>query len=109
MPRVNSGVPPGRNRTSGQVNSIYGRSVSPYQCAGVTSMAGKQKITVKSYVHYRGGLVEFKDLPPEDRERAATELALKYFNTLFAGRATFAVAEGKDRDRLPRPGRGVPE
>ena len=68
----------------------------------------KQKITVKSYVRYQGELVEFKDLPPDVKERAATELALKYFNTLFAGKAVFTVAEGADRDRLPRPGSGEP-
>lgn len=54
-----------------------------------------QKITVKSYVHYHGELVEFKDLPPDVKERAATELAVRYFNALFAGKATFYPAGEK--------------
>ncbi len=49
----------------------------------------REKIKVISYVHYQGQLVEFKDLPPEVRERAARELRKRYFNALFAGQATF--------------------
>ncbi len=56
-------------------------------------MKKQQKITVKSFVRYQGELVEFKDLPPDVKQKAATELALRYFNTLFAGKAVFTVAE----------------
>lgn len=66
-------------------------------------MRKQQKITVKSYVHYRGELVEFDDLPPDVKQKAATELALRYFNTLFAGKAVFTVS---DDPNGPRPGAG---
>lgn len=56
-------------------------------------MKRQQKITVRSYVHYRGETVEFCKLPQEDKEKAATELAIRYFNTMFAGRAVFTEAE----------------
>ena len=58
-------------------------------------MRKQQKITVKSYVHYRGELVEFDDLPPDVKQKAATELALRYFNTLFAGKAVFRVGRSQ--------------
>ena len=67
-------------------------------------MRKQQKITVKSYVHYQGKVVEFKDLPPDVKEKAATELALRYFNTLFAGKAVFTVS---DDPNGPRPGEGA--
>ncbi len=67
-------------------------------------MKKQQKITVKSYVRYQGELVEFCDLPPDVKEKAATELALRYFNTLFAGKAVFTVAP--PGSGLPRPCQG---
>lgn len=51
------------------------------------------KIITKSYVHYKGELVEFQNLPPEVLERAKRELAVRYFNALFAGKATFFYPE----------------
>lgn len=56
-------------------------------------MRKQQKITTRSFVHYHGELVELKTLPPEVREEIATKLAITYFNTLFAGRATFYPAD----------------
>ncbi len=59
-------------------------------------MKKQQKITVRSYVRRQNGdLVEFADLPPEVKERAALELKARYLNGLFAGRATFAPENGK--------------
>ncbi len=72
-------------------------------------MKKQQKITVKSYVHYRGEMVEFCELPPEVKQQAATALALKYFNTLFAGKAVFTVAEGAEAEKAARPGCAGPE
>ena len=49
------------------------------------------KITVISYAHVGtwGNLVRWEDLTPEQRQRGATEIKLKYLNNLFAGRAVF--------------------
>lgn len=56
-------------------------------------MRKQQKITVKSYVRYHGELIEFCQLPPEVKRQAATELAITYYNALFAGKAVFRAAE----------------
>ena len=53
------------------------------------STAKDMKITVRSWVHKGGELVEFRTLPPEERKEVATQLKLTYFNTLYAGRVKF--------------------
>lgn len=58
-------------------------------------MKKQQKITVRSFVHYQGEVVELKTLPPKVRDEIATKLALTYFNTLFAGKAVFYPAGEK--------------
>ncbi len=53
----------------------------------------KCAIKTRSWVHKDGKLVEFKDLPPSERERAALELRLRYLNTLYRGKAVFYVPQ----------------
>ena len=52
-------------------------------------MAKETKITVRSWVHKGGELVEVCTLPPEEREEVATQLKLNWLNALYKGRATF--------------------
>ena len=52
-----------------------------------------QKITVRAWVHKGGELVDVDTLSPEDRKRLANELNLEWFNTLYAGKAVFKLAE----------------
>ena len=57
----------------------------------------KHKIITRSWVHKDGKLVEFKDLPPAERERAALELRLRYLNALYRGKAVFYVPQDGDQ------------
>ena len=53
----------------------------------------KQEIKVISYVHTADGLVNFEDLTPEQKRRAATALKIEYMNALYRGKATFTEAK----------------
>ena len=53
-----------------------------------------QEIKVVSYVHKGDELVRFEDLSQEDREKAATELKVRWLNAMFDGRAVFYVRHG---------------
>lgn len=53
----------------------------------------KQEIKVISYVHTADGLVNFEDLTPEQKRRAATALKIEYMNALYRGKATFTAAK----------------
>ena len=53
----------------------------------------KSGIKVVSYVHTADGLKDFDELAPEDKARAATEIALTYLNTLYRGKAVFERME----------------
>ena len=56
-----------------------------------------RKITVRTWVHKDGELVQVKDLSPEDRQKVATWIKLNWCNAIFAGQAVFTVAEdGKE-------------
>lgn len=60
---------------------------------------GRKNIEIKtvSYVRVKGELVRFDDLPPELKQRAATELKIRYLNELFRGRVEFVPAgEGQE-------------
>ena len=54
----------------------------------------KDGIKVISYVHTERGLVDMDDLAPEEKARAATQIALTYLNELYRGKAVF-TAEGE--------------
>ena len=56
-------------------------------------MKKNQQITVRSWVHKGGELVELSTLPPEERRQIGMQLAKTYFNTLFAGQAVFSIPE----------------
>lgn len=56
-------------------------------------MAKQTKIKVISYVHVGDELVEFGQLTPEQKQRAATILKTNYLNALFAGKAVFFPAQ----------------
>lgn len=56
-------------------------------------MAAK-KIKVISYVHVGDQLVEFSQLTPEQKRKAATWLKTTYLNALFAGKAEFKPEQG---------------
>lgn len=56
-------------------------------------MITKCGIRVETYVHTAEGLVNFDDLTPEQKKKAATELKIRYMNAMFAGRAKFRAAE----------------
>lgn len=58
---------------------------------------GRKPIEIKteSYVHVGGELVRFDELPPELKQRAATELKIMWMNALFHGRAVFTAEEQK--------------
>ena len=49
----------------------------------------KLKIKTRAFVHKGGELVDVDTLSPEDRQEVATQLALNWFNALYAGRAEF--------------------
>lgn len=53
----------------------------------------QQKIKVVSYVHVGDELVEWSQLTPEQKKKAATILKMNYLNALFAGKAEFFPAE----------------
>lgn len=61
-------------------------------------------IKVKRYVHKDGGLVEIEELTPEERARAATEIALTYLNTLYRGKAVFERMEEDPNEERIRSG-----
>lgn len=56
---------------------------------------GRKHMEIKtvSYIRVNGELVRFDDLPPELKQRAATELKIRYMNNLFRGRAVFVAEE----------------
>lgn len=53
----------------------------------------QQKIRVVSYVHVGDELVEWSQLTPEQKEKAATILKVNYLNALYAGKAKFRAAD----------------
>lgn len=57
------------------------------------ALVTKYGIRVVSYVHTDQGLVEFDDLTPEQKQKAATELKLRYMNDLYRGKAVFTAEE----------------
>lgn len=61
-------------------------------------MMTKHGIRVESFVYKAdGSLVNFDDLDPEERRKAATELKKRYLNALFAGQAVFTEAETEEK------------
>lgn len=53
----------------------------------------REPIEVHSWVTVNGQEVEVSSLSPEMRRKVATELKLRYLNTLFRGEAVFWAAE----------------
>ena len=51
-----------------------------------------------SYVHTERGLVDVDELTPEEKQRAATEIKLKWMNELYRGKAWFFPACGGKED-----------
>ena len=49
----------------------------------------KDGIKVISFVHTERGLVNVDELAPEEKARAATQIALTYLNELYRGKAVF--------------------
>ncbi len=64
-------------------------------------MAKDFKIKTRSWVHVGGELVDVDTLSPEMRQELATRLALTWFNTLYAGKAEFHVADDPPADIAP--------
>lgn len=52
-------------------------------------MAKGKPITVRSWVHKGGELVNVDTLSPAEREKVATQLKLAWLNALYKGVATF--------------------
>lgn len=52
-------------------------------------MAKQPKIRAVSYVHVGDELVEWSQLTPEQKRKAATILKTNYLNALYAGKAEF--------------------
>lgn len=53
----------------------------------------REPIEVHAYVTVNGQEVDVDTLSPEMRRKLATELKLRYLNTLFRGKAVFWAAE----------------
>lgn len=49
----------------------------------------KLKIRTRAFVHKGGELVDVDTLSPEDRQEVGTQIALGWFNALYAGKAEF--------------------
>ena len=60
-------------------------------------MTTKHGITVGSYVQTADGLVNFDDLAPEQKTKAATQLKASYLNAMYAGRAVFTAEERESK------------
>lgn len=56
----------------------------------------KDGIKVVRLIHTERGLVDMDDLVPEEKARAATQIALTYLNELYRGKAVF-TAEGENQ------------